>query len=534
MNAASLFLSAIFSVFSTTVLSYITLATPMGPWMGPTLALIGTVLMQIFGKRLSKDHMLFAVISGSLGGILATALCFAFPTFYFLNPILFNQWISHPVSAIGSLTALCLVAGGLGLWVAYLFEETLFKQKELTFPVGKLVYDIASASDQKGNSKQLMGGFFATLAFCFLQASMWFERTISVSPLTVLSKTRLLNTFTIPALQFNLSIMPMLWSIGFIAGKAITMPLLVGALTRVFYTDILHAKYFSYLTNTEFLLAFCGGMVLFGAVTGLMVMPQQMWQFFTQSKSKKITKSDIAKYTTQHSIVTMTAVFGAFFLVLSYFKFSLLAQLYIVICSAFCAYQIVLVAGKIGMAYLGRFATFVMVPGLFLFGLDALQATVLSAFVQICGGVATEVLFGLKTAQLAGLDRKKTRAFQIFGLIVCSITASVVFWILVTRFKLGSPQLFAQRGQSRALLVQAGNFDYYVLALGALFGFALKRFKMSPMLVFGGLLMSLPLTLGLVSGGLSTYFVKDKKKWEPLCSGMYAANSLWMVVHALW
>ena len=366
-----------------------------------------------------------------------------------------------------------------------------------------------------------------------MQASSWFKKTIVTSPLTLLSKTRVLNIVTIPALQFDLALMPMLWSIGFIAGHLITVPLLVGALARVFCTDIIHADYFSYLTNSEFLLAFCSGMVLFGAVMSLMVMPQKMWHFFTGSKTKKFTKTSFAKYITQLSILQVLSVFSIFHVVLLYFKFSLLAQLYIVFFSALCAYQIVVIAGKIGMAYLGRFATFIMVPGLFLFGLNALQVTVLAAFVQICGGVATEILFGLKTAQLADLNKKETKQFQIFGLLICSVTAAVVFWLLVTRFKLGSPQLFAQRGQSRALLVQAGNFDYYVLALGALFGYVLKRLKISPMLVLGGLLMSLPLTLGLVSGGLSTFLTKKKQKWEPLCSGMYAANSLWMVINAL-
>jgi hypothetical protein len=514
-------------------MSYITLATPIGPWMGPTLALMGTVLLQAFGKRISRDQMLFAVISGSLGGILATALSFSFPTFYFLNPSLFNQWISHPVAAIGSLSALCIIAGGLGLWVAYFFEESLLKQEELTFPVGKLVYEIASASDQKSNSRQLMGGFFTTMAYCFMQASTWFKRTVVVSPLTVLSKTKFFNVFTIPALQFDLSLMPMLWSIGFIAGHLITVPLLVGTLTRIFCADILHAKFFMHLTNSEFMLAFCSGMVLSGAAMSLVIMPQKMWKFFNKSKAKKFTQADLAKYMTKQSIVPIAAVLGLFCVVLSYFKFSLLAQLYVVICSALCAYQIVVIAGKIGMALLGRFATFVMLPGLFLFGLNAMQVTVVAAFVEICGGIATEILFGLKTAQLANLNKKETKKFQIFGLILCSITVSVVFYLLVTNFELGSSHLFAQRSQARALLVQAGNFDYYVVAVGIMFGFVLKHFKLNPMLVLGGLLMSLPLTLGLVSGGLSTFLVKKKEKWEPLCSGMYAANSLWMVIHAL-
>lgn len=530
----SLFLAALFSIFSTTVMSYITLATPIGPWMGPTLALMGVVLLQSFGNKISKKNILLAVISGSIGGILATALCFAFPTFYFLNQTMFNVWITQPVKAISALAALCFIAGGLGLWVAYLFEETLLAQKELTFPVGRLVYEVVNASDQKNNSRQLMGGFFGTIGYCLLQVTTWFKKYIAVSRLTLLSKTRILNTVTIPALQIDLAFMPMLWSIGFIVGHSITLPLFVGAVARIFCIDILHAHYFTHLKSMDFIFAFCSGMVLFGVVLSLIGMPKSIWRFFKSLKVKTITKKGMVEYVINQPIVSIVVALGSCCVLLSYFEFSLIAQFYLVVLSLICAYQLMVVAGKIGMAYLGRFATFVMLPALLLFRLNPLQIAVLSAFVQISGGVAAEILFGLKTAQLAKLSKKETRAFQIFGLVVCSITLAVVFWLLVTRLELGSAQLLAQRGKTRALLVEAGQFDYYALLLGGIFGMVLKWLRISPMLVLGGLLMSLPFTLGLVFGGLSTFLFKDKKKWEPLCSGMYAANALWIVIHALW
>ncbi len=530
----ALFLATFFSIFSTTVMSYITLATPIGPWMGPTLALIGVVLLQSFGSFLSKKNMLLAVISGSIGGILATALCFAFPCFYFLDPSLFNAWIAHPVKAVGALAALCFVAGGLGLWVAYLFEERLLSQKDLTFPVGKLVYEVVNASDQKSGSKQLMTGFFGTITYSLVQLTSWFKIHVGISRLTILSKTRILNLITIPALQLDLSVMPLLWSIGFIVGHSITLPLLVGAIARVVCTDVFHAQYFSHLTGIEFILAFCSGMVLFGVVMSLITMPKMLWSYFSKVNFKSTSKKRALEFLEDQPIgsILLALCFGS--LVLSYFEFSLLSQLYLVSLSLVCAYQLMVVAGKIGMAYLGRFATFVMLPALLLFKLSPLQIAVLSVFVQMCGGVASEVLFGLKTAQLANLNKRETKVFQIFGLFVCSCTLAFVFWLLVTRLELGSAQLLAQRGKTRALLVQAGNFDYYVLLLGGLFGMLLKRLKISPMLVLGGLLMSLPFTLGLVFGGLSTFLFKDKKKWDPLCSGMYAANALWIVIHALW
>ena len=76
-------------------------------------------------------------------------------------------------------------------------------------------------------------------------------------------------------------------------------------------------------------------------------------------------------------------------------------------------------------------------------------------------------------------------------------------------------------------------FNYIVLGLGFLFGFVLKRVRLNPLLVLGGLLMPLNITIGLVIGGMATLLVKDKEEYFPFWSGVFAANSLWMVFQAL-
>ena len=198
-----------------------------------------------------------------------------------------------------------------------------------------------------------------------------------------------------------------------------------------------------------------------------------------------------------------------------------------------CAYQIAAIAGRIGMALVGRYATFVMVPGMLLFGFNAVQLVLISTLVEICGGVTTDVLFGRKLAQLAGIDRGLMKRYQYFGLVISSLIIGVVFWFLVSHFQLGSDQLFAQKAQSRQLLVAVRQFDPYVLLIGALFGFLLQKIRINPALVFGGLLMPINLVVGLVLGGLCTLCTSDKEAWFPFWSGIYAANSLWMLLQAI-
>ena len=61
------------------------------------------------------------------------------------------------------------------------------------------------------------------------------------------------------------------------------------------------------------------------------------------------------------------------------------------------------------MAPVARFATFVMMPALFIFTTNNEQLTIISTFVEVCGGVAVDVLFGRKLAQLCALEQKQVR-----------------------------------------------------------------------------------------------------------------------------
>ena len=153
--------------------------------------------------------------------------------------------------------------------------------------------------------------------------------------------------------------------------------------------------------------------------------------------------------------------------------------------------------------------------------------------VEMSCGVAADVLVGRKIAQMMDLDRRVVTLFQILGLIISSLSIGVIFWYLIQHFHLGSPELFAYKSQSRALLIDVKQFDYWVLLLGALFSIFLKYIKVNSMLVLGGLLMPINISLGLIFGGFLTKLVKNRQEWEPFWSGVFAANSIWMLFKAI-
>lgn len=527
MNYKTIIWTIILSVFSSSVITYVALATPIGPWIGPTLALFSLVFFAPLCNN--RDAMIYSVAAGSVGGIMATAISFSFPTFYFLDAAAFSQLLSNQYYFISFLSMFCCISGFFGLYLAYQFQNTLLIEQQLAFPIGQLVYKIIDSA-QSDKMRQLLIGLAAGFGYAILQAKIFFGNYLIAPTLKLWEKTTV-SLFSFPALQFDLVIMPMLLSIGFIAGAMITVPLLIGTCAKIFITDPLHTLYFKDLSTIDFTFALCSGIVLSGAFSGIVRFVQDCYKVAMRWVAQRQTGQ-------QHNVVSLLSVkpvllIGLLIGLLSWCQFSLIAQLYLVLATAICAYQISQIAGKIGLALLGRFATFVMVPGLLFFKFNPLQITLVATFVELVSGVSTEILFGLKTAQLGKADTQKLIWYQLLAIVVASLTVAIVFYLLITRFELGSAQLFAQRPQARALLVQAGQFNYYVLGLGVLFGLVLKKCNIHPMLAIGGLLMPLSLSLSLIAGGSLSYLVKDKESYEPLCSGIYAANALAMLCKIL-
>jgi hypothetical protein len=218
------------------------------------------------------------------------------------------------------------------------------------------------------------------------------------------------------------------------------------------------------------------------------------------------------------------------FLFLTYCEFTLVSQCYLIVFSFIATHQLLVIGGKMGIAPLGRFATLVLVPGMLLFKFNSLQIMIVSTFIEIAGGVGVDVLFGRKMALMANLDKKKVAFFQWLGLLVSSLSVGVFFWLLITKLGLGTEQLLAQKALNRAMLFQVTSFDIFALIAGALYGAFLKDLKINPMLVLGGILMPIDYSILLVLGGLSTYLVRDKESLYPFWSGVFAANSLWMII----
>ncbi len=532
------YISTIFlSIFSTAVLGYISMATPIGPWIAPTLALMCLLVSHLVPARLVPDRTTIAlcVAGGSVGGILATGVGFYFPTYYFVNQAEFKALMDNPPLFCLFVSGISLSSALFGLLIANMFEEQLMVTQQLPFAIGQMVQAMIFAGDQLKKAWQLGIGFMSTLLFCISQTSLAGFGPFVPRELTLFAG-KSAHLFSIGRLTLRFDQLPMLLAIGFITGHLIAIPLFVGLLTLIFLVGPINKLYFSHVDCHDFAMAFCSGIVLFGAISSV-YSAFARWHKNRGKNSSSLSQVAVwyhaLKRTLMSKIVQVVLIVGLLVVMLTVTGFSWPLQLFVISATGVAAYQIIVIAGKIGLATMGRFATFVMVPALIFFGASGLQATLISTLVGIAGGVGTDLLFGRKMSQLSNIPDALVRRFQLIGIIVSSLAIGIVVWLLVHQFGLGSPELFAQRAQARALLLDCTSFNYYVLALGALFGLILHQFHINELLVLGGLLMPIDYSLALIVGGFISYYLIDQKEGEPFWSGVFAANSIWMLVQAL-
>ena len=309
-------------------------------------------------------------------------------------------------------------------------------------------------------------------------------------------------------------------------------PLVIGLISKIVIINPAHLHFFKYLNYNDFSFAFISGMVFYGALVSLLGLPK----FFKgiAKEVKNVCNPDHVSFTSLNtfSYIKWGSVLLITFLFLSWFKFSIPLQVYLIAFTVVCTYQLLVIGGELGIAPVARFATFVMMPALFIFNPDYAQLTLISTFVEVCGGVAVDILFGRKLAQLSGLESKKVESFQWLGLIISALSVGIVFWFLITKFGLGSTGLITQRSQTRALTIQFQNFDFHAMILGALFGSLLNEFKMNPIMVLGGILMPMEWVLMLIAGGALAAMIKNAKDYQVFWSGVFAVNSIVMIIKA--
>ncbi|MBM3887272.1 hypothetical protein FJ364_05065 [Candidatus Dependentiae bacterium] len=548
----TLLVGTILSVLASAVLLYISIATMIGPWIAPTLVLISSVLFSYLSKRNEHTplHLIMISALASGGGIVAVGIGFSLPMLYFLAPAAFNHLMISPSHFIIRLGGTVLLAGAFGIFLGKFFSKILLKKDDLAFPISSITHQIATAQSHKDDSRNLFKGVLSTLLLCFLRDGFYSFKGFFAKEITLFS-----TALTGPLI---FSLWPTLWAIGFTVGLSSTIPLFIGLVARHlilqpinYHSLFLPFSLFAPLKEESFITAFCSGMIVSEIILASLFHPKAVITYFKKyighlklgltTHLPRIFKTPLSNFLPIQNhfnflikcLNSLEPIVGlcSFFLYFSILQFSISAQLVILISMSIALYEINRLCGKIGLLQMGRFSAFILIPVVVLFKINALQMTALTIFFNVAAGISSDLLFDYKTAELGAVNRNTVHALQWLGLFVSSITVAIICYLLFSNLTLGSAELFAHRGRSKALLMQSLHFDYYIITLGFIFGWILKKCKISPTMAFGGMIMPSQITLGFVFGGIISQFVGDKKeRLLPFCSGVFATETLLLLL----
>ncbi len=498
------------------------MATPIGPWIESTLALIGLIIIRacLLQNNSTRYAVPFsgAIAAGGIAGIIATGVGFSFPALYFLDPKSFTSGLLY------FLGGLVLIAGLCGFTAAKLFSHELLVTQKLPFSIGTIVAETLTAFNRLKDAYQLMYGVVVTSVY---EGLVHFFSLARALPVINALRWKMVQ---IPAFSLRLDLLPIYVAIGFISGSLIAVPFSVGILIKLLGISPVHTYFFSYLSHENFLFAFLSGLVAYGALHSLFDIPYRLYK--TMKKKNDISLvSFISTYMQAYTYMILTVAITV--LSVGYWMYvgtSFFASLFIVLGTFVCCYQLLIIAGKISLAPLGRFATFIMIPALLVFGVTSKQAIMISTFVEVAGGVAVDTLFGQRMADEIGLSRKKLWLYQAIGLCVAVISIGFFLTLLHAKFGIGSSELLVQRARGRVLLLSVSQFDSYALIVGIVVASILNYFSINSLLVLGGIVMPLDGSLMLLSGALLSYLFKKPSYYYPWWSGVFATASLLMII----
>lgn len=520
----TILVSALVACLASTMMLYLALATPLGPWIEPVFVLFFLGLTWFAKKRSQINEFLTCVSAASgVAGIAAVGCAFSYPTFYFLNTTAFCSWLSQPTYFIGALIGLTLIAGALSFILASWWETDYSQQREFPFPEVNIVYNIMTTTESPRKIIRFFAGIISTVLFYSSQ----FFFTWLPAKITLLGH-HTFGLFATPTIILSLETLPLFLALGFVAGPMLIAPLITGAFSKIVLIEPLQKLWFANLKTESVIAAWCSGMILASVIRGVYdVIKRILKQWHTRPSFNTVfSLSTPSEKILIKLLILFLCTIPFFFL----FNFSIFAIIYLFAGTIICANQLVAIAAKIGLAPMGRFATFVMLPGLMIFGLTGLQATQVATFVEMVGGISVQLMFGRRLMQLTSSRRSLIIIAQIVGLIVAACTIGYVFWLIGTHNALGQAPLIAQRALSRSLLIKTYEFNILLVIAGALFGSLIKCAGINTVLVMSGLFMPFDLVIFLIIGGLLGLSTERRTRWYPFWASVFSVSSLILVL----
>ncbi len=498
-------MSVLFSTLSTGMMSYLAMSTQLGPWVAPVFVVVCMVFVIPFVKsKWFYEHAVITIASGSVGGMIGICLGLSFPSFYFLHKDLFDSWAANPLKMCFILFAFILCAGFYALFLSHFLRHYFLHQPYAKFPMSQLVYDVIFVDRQQKSHHQMVAGLGV--------ATLWNGIMMTIQSSLVMYASQL-------------HMVPLISTVGFIAGVSIVFPVILGFCIKIFILDIVAFYTGSQASGNSFLITFCFGML----ITVLLHMLWHAWK-----KRKDVDVAQRNKYWREkfkHSkffVFVYLLIFSVSFGLLKSFGASSLVCFYSFFAIAWLSKYMVEIISEVGIIDVDNYVWFVILPLVYNMALASDGIVAIAVFAMLSLGLIVDFMFSYKLADLANVSYPKIVRYQIVSLFCAALVAGLFFLWFSRMWEANYFELSGFKAHELDALIQYAFYDYKVLLSGIVVGCLILTMTSELLLTIGAVLMA-PFTSGvLVVVAAITHFIKKKEKWYPLWFGIYAGHMLWL------
>jgi len=494
------------------MMSYVAMAIVMAPWVAPVVAVVLMILLLPFlPYNWFKRYVIIGIAAGSIGGMVGMCLGLTWPSLYFLHKDMFLLWMGTPWKFAGRVALLVFSAGSFAFLIAHFLRKHLIVEHKLRFPMSQLVHNIVFIDNRQSGFMMMLNGVVASSSWNIFT---WIAR----GPL----KVYLTQFHTIPVLL----------SIGFVAGQSITIPLFVGIVSRILSINIINDRFFMAVKQQEFILTFSAGMLLAVICMGILFFLKTLYnkQSLMQSHFVELMYRAYENYFYRVSFLGSVVLCCV---ALSVWEVSWIQQLYILLTLFALCNAVSMILGRVGVIDIQGFISFMILPFTYFFFAPSYSVLFVIAFATVCLGLVVDLLFSYKLAHLAKIPHMQMLLYQAIGFVTAASAVGFVLWWYINSFKLGSSYLLAQQALSQEIFITFSNYNYHILFLGFLVTWMLSFICADLLVVIGGFVMPVSMSFWLVLAGSLSYIINKREKYFPFCFGVYASHSVWMVARAL-
>lgn len=503
-------LSVLFSAISTIMMSYVTMNVQLGPWIAPIFVVVCMVIViPLVKAQWFYEHAIMAIVAGSLGGMIGICLGLSFPSFYFLHKALFEYWLSMPLMFCSALFLLIICASMYALFLSYFLRYYFLNKPGYVYPMSQLVYDVIFVDVKKRSHDLMISGVVIAGIWNFFMGA---------------GRICLMMGF---AMQVHM--IPLLMSVGFVAGSAIALPIFAGSCIRFLLMQIMHVFLQSTVTEHSCLITFCLGMLI-------AAFAKFIYAEFNLKNRKDMRLRNmymVQQFKKSKIWILYAGIIGMIFVSLTWFHTSWMSIVYGIFMIAWLSKYLVQVLAKFGVIEVDSYVWLVLLPMIYFLHPTSLSVVIIAIFATLVLGIVVDAMFSYKVIDLAKISYQKALRYQIVASICSGLTAAIFFWIYGKHWMDHAAIVLAPKAHELDAIIRLGHYDYRILIFGILMGLIILAVTSELIVIIGAMLMSSFMALILIIAGGLSYWVIDRKKWYPFWFGIYAGQILCLMVETL-